>query len=67
MTFCLIEVLAMANISSYGPNLKNEIGGNGGHFQNGGRWISNKRLQALMKIILVKLLTYNLLNRVTKP
>ena len=47
--------------------MKNEIGGNGGHLKKCGRWISKKRLQTLMKIILVKLLTCNLVNRVTKP
>jgi len=37
MTFCLVVVYVMENIFSYGPNLKNEIGGNGS-----GLWISNK-------------------------
>jgi len=32
----------MQNIFSYGPNLKIEIGGNGGHIKNGVRWISTK-------------------------
>jgi len=44
MNICLIEVLAMENILRYRPNLTNEIGGNGGHFKNGGHWMAKKRL-----------------------
>jgi len=29
----------MENMFSYGPNLNIEIGGNGSHCKNGGRWI----------------------------
>ena len=42
MKFGKIVVYVMQNIFSYGPNLNIEIGGYGGHFKNGGRWISIK-------------------------
>jgi len=40
MKVCIIVVYVMESILSYGHNLKGEIGGNGRHFKNGGRWIS---------------------------
>jgi len=46
----------MENIFSYGPNLKIEIGGNGSHFKNGGRWISIKYFKK-SAIVIDKLLT----------
>ena len=42
MKCCIIVVFVMENIFSYRPNLKIEIGGNGGHIKNGVRWISIK-------------------------
>ena len=42
MTFCLVVVYVMKNSFSYRPSLKIEIGGNGSHFKNDGRWISIK-------------------------
>jgi len=42
MTFCLVVVYVMENSFSYRPSLKIEIGGNGSHVKNDGRWISIK-------------------------
>ena len=42
MKCCIIVVFVMENIFSDRPNLKIEIGGNGGHFKNGEGWISIK-------------------------
>ena len=52
MNFCLVVVYVMKNISSYGPNLKIEIGGNDFY----------KIFQIV--IVIDKLLTWNLINRV---
>ena len=53
MNFCLVVVYVMKNISSYGPNLKIEIGGNDFY----------KIFQIV--IVIDKLLPWNLVNRVT--
>ena len=50
MKLCLVVVYVMENINSYGPNLKIEIGGNGSHFKNGGRWISIKYFKKLKQL-----------------